>query len=268
MAVPSSIKLQEEYGDKIQVIFASGSDKPEAVQAFALGKKWLGGRAMWTSEPPFDTGLEYIPAAVLLDSTGAVKIVDNPLEVHKKICDLIDADLDAIKKGPKDAPDAVRKAWADFNSGNVAKAFTAAQALIDKPPAKDADAVVTAAKAALESFNKSMDARFGSADALISTGLYDRAQAEMDALGKSIKGHADLGKRLAELQAKLADPALKSERDAATDLSRLEKKLYEKGVEDNSAKQLNAFAEKHPGTMAGARAEQLARLCELAATQK
>ena len=268
MAVPSSIKLQEEYGDKIQVIFASGSDTPEAVQAFALGKKWLGGRAMWTSEPPFETGLDYIPAAVLLDSTGAVKIVDNPLEVHKKICDLIDADLDATKKGPKDAPDAVRKAWADFNSGNVAKAFTAAQALIDKPPAKDAAAVSVAATAALEAFNKSMEARFASVDALLGTGLYDRAQAEIETLGKATKGHVELSKRTADLLAKLNDPALKTERDAATDLSRLEKKLYDKGIEDNSAKQLNAFAEKHSGTMAGARAEKLARLCELAAAQK
>jgi hypothetical protein len=268
MAVPSSIKLQEEYGDKIQVIFASGSDTPEAVQAFALGKKWLGGRAMWTSEPPFETGLEYIPAAVLLDSSGAVKIIDNPIEVHKKICDLIDADLDAAKKGPKNAPDAVRKAWQDFNSGNAAKALAAAQALVDKPPAKDAEAVVAAAKSALESFNKSLDARFAAADSLLASGLYDRAQAELDALTKTTKGNADLAKRIADFQTRLNDPALKSERDAAADLARIEKKLYDKGIEDNSAKSLTAWAEKHSGTLAATRAEQLARLCELAATQK
>ena len=37
-----SIKMQEEYGDKIQVVFVSGGrDTPEQVQAFALKKKWL-----------------------------------------------------------------------------------------------------------------------------------------------------------------------------------------------------------------------------------
>lgn len=266
--MPLSLKLQEEYGDKVQVIFASGSDKPEAVQAFALAHKWLGGRAMWTSEPPFDTGLGYIPGAVMLDSSGVVKVVDNPLDVHKKICDLIDADLKAQKDGPKDAPDAVKKAYADFAANNCAKAVAAAQALVDKPPAKDGDAVVAAAKAALDSFHKSLDTRFAAADAELSSGLYDRAQADIDGLAKATKGDADLTKKVAELTTKLNDPSLKPERDAAADLARMEKKLYDKGPEDNSAKLFKAWAEKHSGTMAGKRAEELSRLCELAGTAK
>src|SRR5690242_7654653 len=114
-----SIKLQEEYGDKLNVVFvAGGKDTAEQVQGFAMARKWLGGRAMWTSEAPFETGLPYIPAAVLMDSNGEVKIIDNPLDVHKKIVDLIDADLDTLKKGPKDAPEVVKKTWQDFASGN------------------------------------------------------------------------------------------------------------------------------------------------------
>src|SRR5262245_20289651 len=154
-----SIKLQEEYGDKLQVVFVSvGDDTPQAVQAFALAKKWLGGRALWTSEEPFETGLDYIPAAVLLDGMGKVQIVGNPMELHSKIVDLIDEDLDAIKKGPEDAPDAVRKAWAEFGKGGWAKGISMAQALIDKPPTTDTEKVVGAAKAAVESFNKTIDA--------------------------------------------------------------------------------------------------------------
>jgi hypothetical protein len=255
-----SIKLQEEYGDKLQVVFVSvGNDTPQAVQAFALAKKWLGGRAIWTSEEPFETGLGYIPAAVLLDSTGKVQIVDNPMNAHGKIVDLIDADLDQIKKGPEDAPDAVRKAWAEFGKGGWAKAMSMAQALIDKPPSTDGEKVVSAAKAALESFNKAIDASFARADLAVSTGLYDRAQAELDALGKAVKGgNADLTKRLADALAKLNGDDVKVERDAALELAKLEKKLYANGPEKNSAKSLQAFADKHKGTKAAERAEQLA----------
>src|SRR5215813_8098155 len=238
-----SIKLQEEYGDKLQVVFVSvGGDTPEAVQAFALAKKWLGGHAIWTSEEPFTTGLGYIPAAVLLDSQGKVKIVDNPLDAHKQIVDLIDEDLDQIKKGPEDAPDAVRKAWAEFGKGGWAKGIEIAQGLIDKPPTTDGDKVVAAAKAAVESFKKTIDASFARVDLALGAGLYDRAQEELDALGKAVKGDDELTKRVADALAKVNGDDAKAERDAALELAKLEKKLYEKGPEKNSAKSLHAFA--------------------------
>jgi len=256
-----SIKLQEEYGDKVQVVFVSvGKDTPDQVQAFALKKKWLGGRAMWTSEPPFETGMKTIPAAVLVSSQGEVLVVGDPGEIHGKIVDLIDEDLDQQRKGPKDAPDAVKKAYAEFAKGGWAKAIAAAQLVVDKPPAKDADATVAAAKAALESFNKSIESRFALVDKLVEVGQFDRALAELDAIGKAVKGHAELSGRQAEALAKVNGPDLAAERDAAAELAKLEKKLYANGPEDGSAKQLRAFAEKHSGTKAAARAEYLAEI--------
>jgi hypothetical protein len=257
MAVPSSIKLQEELGDKVQIVFVSQSDAPKAAQAFALKKKWLGGRAMWTQEPPFETGLSYIPAAVLLSSEGEVLLVGNPIENHNKIVDLIEEDLKAKEKGPKDAPDPVRKAWAEFGKGNWGKAVTMAQAVIDKPPAKDADAAVAGAKSALEAFNKSIDTRFARVDTCVTEGLYDRALDELSAIGKAVKGEAALTQRHADALGKLNGEDLKAERDAATALSKLEKKLYANGPEDSSCKQLEAFAEKYGGTKAGDRARYL-----------
>ena len=257
MAVPSSIKLQQELGDKVQVVFVSKSDSPQEAEAFALEKKWLGTRAMWTQEPPFETGLSYIPAAVLLSSSGEVLHVGNPIEDHNKILDLIEADAKAKEKGPKDLPDPVRKAWGEFGKGNWGKAVLAAQAVIDKPPAQDGDAAVSAAKTALEAFNKSIDARFARVDTCVAEGLYDRALDELGAIGKAVKGHADLTKRHAEALAKVNGDDLKVERDAAAALAKLEKKLYANGPEDNSCKQLEAFAEKHSGTKAGERAAHL-----------
>lgn len=255
--MPLSIKLQEEYGDKVQVVFVSVADEPNAVQAYALNKKWLGGRAMWTSEMPFETGLNYVPAAVVVSSQGEVLLVDNPIEAHNKILDLLDEDLKAKEKGPKDAPDPVKKAWADFAKGNWGKALAAAQAVIDKPPAKDADAAVAAAKTAIEEFKKSIDTRFTRVDTCVAEGLFDRATEELAAIGKAVKGDAELTKRHADALAKLNGDDLKAERDAAAALSKLEKKLYANGPEDNSCKQLEAFAEKYSGTKAGDRAKYL-----------
>jgi len=191
--VPASIKLQEEYGDTVQVVFvAVQGETPQQAQAFALKKKWLGGRAMWTSERPFDTGLKGIPATVLVSSAGDVLFVEYPIE--SKLKDLIEEDLKAKEKGPKDAPDPVRKAWAEFGKGNW---------------------------------------------------------------GKAVKGEAALTQRHADALAKLNGEDLKAERDAATALSKLEKKLYANGPEDSSCKALEAFAEKYGGTKAGDRAKYL-----------
>jgi hypothetical protein len=259
-----SIKMQEEYGDKIQVVFVSvGNDSPDAVQAFALARKWLGGRAMWTNEPPFETGLDYIPSAVLLDSFGKVLLVDNPGSAHSKIVDLIDEDISKSKKGPPDAPDAVRKAWQEFSKGGWAKAIGMAQALIDKPPTTDGEKVVASAKAAIESFKKNIDESFARVDLYVGAGLYDRALADLETVAKNVKGDAELTKRHAEALAKLNGEDLKAERAAATELAKLEKKLYANGPEKNSAKALQAFVEKYPGTKAAERAERLAGIAEV-----
>lgn len=256
-----SLKMQEEYGDQIQVVLVSaGRDTPEQVQQFALAKKWLGGRVMWTNEAPFETGLGYIPAAVLLSSAGEVLLVDNPISAHNKIVDLIEEDLDRAKKGPKDAPDPVKKAWGEFAKGNWGKALAAAQLVVDKPPAKDAEAAVAAAKAALESMNAKVEQRFARVDLLVQSGEFQRALDEAEAIAKAVKGHADLTQRHADLKARLDGPDLKAEREAGLELAKLEKKLYGTGPDDGLAKQLAALAEKHSGTAAATRATELAKI--------
>ena len=254
--MPASIKMQAEYGSKLQVVFVDvQGDTAAQVQAFALQKKWLGGRAMWTSEPPFETGRTTIPSTVLVSSSGDVLFVDYPIE--GKLKDLIDEDLKNKEKGPKDAPDPVRKAYADFAKDLWGKALLGAQAVIDKPPAKDGDAAVAAARTALDEFKTSIDARFARVDACVSAGLFDRATDELGTIAKAAKGDAELTKRHAEALAKINGDDLKAERDAAAALAKLEKKLYANGPEDSSCKQLEAFAEKYSGTKAGDRAKFL-----------
>jgi hypothetical protein len=258
-----SIKMQAEYGDEIQVVFVSvGNDSPDQVQSFALAKKWLGGRAMWTNEPPFSTGLKTIPAAVLLASDGEVLVVGNPGEIHGKITDLIDKDLKQRTKGPKDAPAALKSTWSDFGKGNWAKAMSSAQALIDKPPAKDGEATVAAAQAALEAIHEAIERRFEIAKLHLDAGLFDRAQEELAAIAKAVKGHAELTERHADALARANGEDLAAERAAAAALAKIEKKLYASGPDDGSAKQLRTFADKYPGTKAAERAEYLEQISE------
>lgn len=254
-----SIKLIEEYGDAINVVFVEvGRATETQMQQFALKRKWLGNPGMWTKEAPFETGLSYIPASVLIDSGGKVLLVDNPIERHGDIVDMIEADLEAARKGPKDVPSAVGKAWGDFGKGNYAKALAAAQAVIDKP-GRDAETETAAAKAAIDAFKAQIEAKLARAQLLADNGLLAQADELLKALAKGLKG-SELAAKADELVAKLASDDYKAEREAADALGKIEKKLYAKGPDDGMAKSLNALAEKYAGTKSAERARQLAEV--------
>ena len=72
--MPTSIKLQEEFGEDLQVIFveSQGADRAK-MEGFALRKKWFGTTAMWTTERPFDSGSRGLPNYVLIGADGKVQ---------------------------------------------------------------------------------------------------------------------------------------------------------------------------------------------------
>src|SRR5947207_332711 len=110
-----SIKLQEEYGDAVNVLLVeTGKLSDVETEQFVIKKKWKGGKSIWTRERPFDIGLNYLPAAVLLSPDGKVVLKGNPIELHPRIKSEIDAELAAARKPPKDVPDVVGKAIVDF----------------------------------------------------------------------------------------------------------------------------------------------------------
>ena len=55
--MPAAIKLQEEFGDALQVLLveSQGTGHEESV-GFAMKAKWLGNDAIWTSDYLFSTG--------------------------------------------------------------------------------------------------------------------------------------------------------------------------------------------------------------------
>jgi acyl-CoA synthetase (AMP-forming)/AMP-acid ligase II len=70
-AVPASLALQETHGDDLQVVFVEAQGSPaEEIERFALARKWLGGRALWTSEAPVQVAGNALPKFALLDRGG------------------------------------------------------------------------------------------------------------------------------------------------------------------------------------------------------
>ena len=145
--MPAAVKLQEEYGEDLQVIFVhSQRGSEQDVVRRQLERKWLGGRSMWTSEYPFSTGSGGLPNFALLDADGRVvmkgisKRLMKPME--EKIAELVKSGKDA----PEDLPKPVAKAFVDLRKGEYSKALAVLDKQIEKPSGGKAEIAEAAMK--------------------------------------------------------------------------------------------------------------------------
>ena len=258
-AVPSALKLQETFGDELQVILVEcQASSPEAAIAFALGQKWLGGRAMWTSERPFDTGSGSLPQCVLLDREGHVLLKGNPTALHKEIERQIAAQIELGQSPPPDADPVARPAWSEFARGRYARAFRAAgeaEAQHAGDPARLAE--LARARAA---FRARLVKRIERVRWLADNAWYDEADSALDTLAAGLRGSGEHAACLAELRTKLADPKLAVDRSAARHLARLRARFYESGGDAAAVRELERFAKEHAKSQTGERALELVRL--------
>ncbi len=256
-----SLKLQEEYGDDLQVVFVEvqgASD--EKVASFALGQRWLGGKAMWTTERPFDLGLKGIPQFALISPQGDIVLSGYSNKLSSKIEDEIESMTKAKYRAPKDMPKDVGKAWVESNKGNYAKALDMAEkALAD---AKDDDAKAEAAKNLIESINARIEGKLKRIDWLLNNGFPIDAQDLIDEMSKGVKGLAEREKKLEELEEKLDTPEMKVEIEAQKALVKIEKKLYE-SPDIKYVKSLKKIVDKYPNTKTAERASQLAKVAAI-----
>lgn len=254
--MPASIKLKEQYGDDVAVLFVeSQATPPDDTERFILKqKKWSASAAMWTHERPMTAPGEGLPACVLLGADGRVLLKGNPLSMSSKIDETVAAEVKAAKSAPKGSSAEVAKAWGEFAKGRIAAAIAIAdQAVTD---GKDA----TGAKAASDEFKRRAGVRVARLKWMVDNGEYARADAEAAALSKSVEGVGDLSKTVADCAARLSSDGLKPAREAAKALAAFEAKMAEKGPDDGSSKALTKLAEKYPGTKAAERATHLAQL--------
>ena len=248
--MPASLKLQQQFGDRFQVLFveSQGASAAEAA-TFALKQKWLGGLGIWTIEPPCDSGSSGLPSAVLLGGDGKVLFNGNPLDGHKEIIRLVEQDNASRRAPPADVPKALEPAWAAYGKGKIGDALK----LVDAIAEKDRPALGDAWQSTRDEFLKRTQVQIQRAQWELDHGYPTRCSERLDQLAKSCEGQAELKKSIDEVRANLAAPAGVAEREAAKVLEKLEAKFYESGGKDDARKDLERVTGKFASTKVGER---------------
>lgn len=252
------MKLQQEYGDAVQVILVEVQGHPmEQVLPFALKKKWLGSGAAWTTERPFTVEAQGIPHYALLSPTGEVVSYGYSIPDHKKVEELIEG---FVKSKPKreGMPKPVLKVYKEFDKGEFAKAWKEADK-VEAKYAEDAQVLRFLGDARRE-VRETVQRRADRISWLVENGYPLEAEAQWKELVKAVKGAKELEAFVADVTARIDSDEFADMKTAARSLAKLEQSLYESGGKDGDklAKKLRKFAEDNAGTPLAARATKLA----------
>jgi hypothetical protein len=252
--VPTAVKHQRELGDDIQVIFVEcqGADR-DTYEAFAWKMKWMGNAAMWTEERPFPTLGSGLPETALIGVDGKVILQGSPGALGKRLNEALEAEIKKSKQAPEGTPAELKKAWVHFAKGEVAAALA------------ECDKLATpAANEAKEQFNSRTKTKIERLKRLIDEGYVSEADTLAAELGKSLKGATELASQLAEQTARLAEPALANEREAAKAIdAALDKVALDKPFEPGNVKKIAALGEKFAGTKSAERAARFVALSKV-----
>lgn len=258
ITVPTALKLKEKHGDDLSVLCVEvGGLEHDAMARFVLQYRWAGAGALFTTESPM-SGPANVPWAAVLGPDGELLASASSLEDAKRLTDALEDALAVRKKGPKGTPSAVGKAWGEFAKGRLGRALVAARAAEAK--AADKPDTLAAAKLVQAAVHTAAEARLARAGSMLASGHYGEALAWLTALAEAVDGDESLSERVATLRATLEGDEAVAELDADARLSKLEQKLYAKGLDDGLAKALTELAAETAGTRAAERALALARL--------
>lgn len=252
--MPTAIKLQEQYGDDVHVVFVEcqGATRDQ-YEAFAWKMKWMGNGAMWTEERPLSTVGQGLPETALIGIDGKVLLQGYPGNFGKKLEELLVLEIKKSKQAPEGAPAPLKKAWSTFLKGNVAAAI----AECDKLGGDEA-------KAAREEFVARTQRRIARAKWLVDNGYVIEADKLASALAKDVKGVAELEPLVAAEVARLAAPELAGEREAAKAIAmHVEQVAKKKPFEAANVQKAESLAKKHAGTKSAERAARLAALAKV-----
>jgi hypothetical protein len=252
--VPASIKLQEEYGDDLAIIFVeSQGTSPAATAKFIMKQRWFGNQAMWTNEAPFRTGTKGLPNFALLSADGKVIATGN--HMTSKDRDLIDEEIKNAKAAPADTNKSFKKAWKEFNKGNYAKAMAEAS----KVGAKEAE-LAEEATSITELFEDRIQANLNRVTWLLDNGFPGDAKDRLDGLVSGLKGTDRLLAAANEIVERFDSDEMKLELEAAGKIERLLEKVYEDGKDEKLFGKLSKLATEYSSTKVGARAQKIAAL--------
>jgi len=254
--VPASIKMQEELGDDVTVLFVESQGHTlDDAERMAYQKKWMNDRSIWTTEQPFQTGAKGLPNYALLGNDGTILAMGNPGSDHSKIEELITEQVKLAKKGAKGMSPTAAKANAEFEKGN----FAAALKLLDAAPEAE-KAEADKLRHSLETRAKAKVARL---DWYIGAGEFDKADKLLPILQKGMAGDEKLEASVKACADKLTSKELAQEREASKALAKVQKLIQGDGIGDVAVKQLNTVATKYPNTRAGKKASHLIDLSKM-----
>lgn len=257
--MPAALKLQESLGDDLAVIFVEcqGATRDE-VESFAIARRWMGGRALWTTERPFDVGSRSLPYFVLLGSDGRVIGKGDPLAAHKEIERCVTEEIGQRGRVSGEATAGVRAARGEYRRGRADRALAELRDLAQSASA--GERVGGEARAALAELSARLERDAARAQWLLDRGYFEEAQTRVAALRGTLRGDAQWTRRLDELAARLDAPELVAEREAARLIGRAMAEFFHSGGDPTSASELVRVAEAHPSARAAAEARRLVAL--------
>jgi hypothetical protein len=252
--VPTSIKLQEELGDDVQVIFVECQNTPrDEWEAYSWSRKWMGNNAMWTIERPIDTTGSGLPEVALIGVDGSVLMQGHPGDLGKKFEEAIAAEVKKSKQAPAGTPKPLEKVWQSFAKGDVAAAIAECDKLGTDEATK-----------ARDEFLSRTEKRIGRVKWMIEKGFLSAAEKRVGDLEKSVKGHAELSSKVAEQKSRLDTPELKEEREAEKAFAAFVAKIAkEKPFEPGNVKKAEAFVARDKAPKTAERAERFVTLSKV-----
>lgn len=252
--MPAAVKLQAEYGADLQVIFVEcqRAEETEMVRR-QLERKWLGNRAMWTSERVFSTGASGLPNFALLDSDGKVVMHGISTRLMSQMEDKIAELVKARKDEPEDLPKQIGKAVVDLRQGEYSKALAVLDKQIEKPSGGDA-AIAAAATKVREELLSRARAELARFRWMADNGYAERAQESLEDFAKACKKVEPVQEDIAALEEYLKSEAMEAELDAAGDLDKIERGLFD-DPKGKHRRKLEKFLEDHGATAVAKRAQ-------------
>ena len=252
--MPTSVKLQEKFGDDVQVIFVECQNTTKDVfEAFAWKMRWMGNNAMWTAERPLSTKGAGLPETALIGIDGSVIMQGNPGGFGKKFEEAVNAEVKKAKSAPSGTPKELEHAWKSFLKGDFGDAI----AECDKLASDDA-------KAAREEFVSRITPRITRVKWMIENGYIVEADQEVAALEVGLKADATLSAKVAEHKALLTAAGMADEREADKAFTAFVSKVAkEKPFDAPTVKKAEILAAKHKGTKTAGRIERFVALSKV-----
>ncbi len=254
-SVPAALKLQESFGDDLAVLFveSQGATRDE-VESFAIARRWMGGRALWTAERPFEVSARSLPYFVLLGSDGRVIAMGDPLAAHKEIDRRVADEIGRREPAAREMTLAVRAAWSEYQRGRAADALAELRQLARAPGSEEP------AREALAELSARLERDVARAEWLRDHGYFDEARARIEGLRRSLRGDKAWTERLDRFMARFESPELAGEREAARWIGRAVAQFFYSGGDAASAEELIRLSRLHPSSLAATEARRLVEL--------